>query len=60
MADVNALVMGFRTSSVESWSPCNRRPFAARSAMSVISGLVCEGKWSQRDRGRGLGRPSWM
>ena len=25
-------------------SPCNRRPFAGRSAMSAVSGRVCDGK----------------
>ena len=39
-------------------SPCNRRPFAARSAISMVSGLVCEGKWSQREGGGALGQPS--
>ena len=38
----------------------NKQPLAARSVMSVISGLVCEGKWSQRERGEGSGRPSCM
>ena len=41
-------------------SPCNRRPFEARSAISAVSGLVCEGKWSRRERGGGLGQPSWI
>ena len=36
-------------------SPSNNRPLAARSVMSAISDLVCEGKWSQRRRGEGLG-----
>ena len=52
VSDVKALVMGFRTSSMESSSPCNRWTFAARSAVSAISGLVCQGKWSQREGGR--------
>ena len=47
-------VIGFRTSKVVSSSPCNRPPLAARSTISAISGLVCEGKWSQSERGGGV------
>ena len=34
-------------------SPPSKRPLAARSVMSAISGLLCEGKWSQRELGGG-------
>ena len=36
-------------------SPSSKRPLAARSVMSVIYGLLCEGKWLERELGGGLG-----
>ena len=53
-----AAVIGFRTSKMVSSSPSYERPLVARSVMSAISGLVCEGKRYQRERGTALGRPS--
>ena len=35
-------------------SPSSKRPLAARSVMSVISGLLCEGKWLERELGGGV------
>ena len=39
-----AAVIGFRTSKMVLSSTSNKRPLAARSVMSAISDLVCEGK----------------
>ena len=47
-------MVGFRTSKEVSLSRCNKRPLAARSTISTISGLVCEGKWSQSEKGGGV------
>ena len=53
------VVIGFQKSRIVLTSTSYKRPLVARSVMSAISGLVCEGKWSQR-AGRGSGRPSCM
>ena len=50
---VESVVIGFRTSRVVSSSLPNKRHLAARSVMPAISGLLCEGKWSQREPGGG-------
>ena len=59
-SDVESVVIDFRTSRTVSSSPSNKRPLAVRSVMSAVYGLLCEGKWLQRDRGGGSGRPSCM
>ena len=38
------MVTSLRTSKMVSSFPCNRRPFAASSATSAVSGRVREGK----------------
>ena len=59
-SDVESVEIGFRTSRMVSSSPSNKRSLAARSVMSAISGLLSEGKWSQKERGGGSGRPNCM
>ena len=52
---VESVVIGFRMSRMVSSSPPNKRSLAAKTVMSAISGLLCKGKWSQRERGGGSG-----
>ena len=54
LSGVLPVMVCFRTSRMVASSPSSKRPLAAKSVMSVISGLLCEGKWLERELGGGV------